>query len=644
MRRLACMNGPAAAILAVLLLSPAAIPAANPVPATLPTTNLAAEPTRLSAAAKEYFSLVAYLADPAREGRGPGTKGIDQARDFLVEHLRRAGLQGAFGGSFCQPLSIRSGVKVVKQELAAAGKDAPAETFKPGKDFNPLGFSAGRAFEGAAVFVGYGVVRKEAGYDSFAGGAKDSLRGKVAVTFRYEPQDAKGVSLWTGKAGQWTDAAGLTRKAQWAAERGAEALLLVNPPAHDDGKLHTTAGTAYGRAAKLPVLHVSSGVLARLLRAAGEADAAGAARKLQADADGKEPKPRELAGVTVRGEVELQAVKATVHNVAGVLAGSGKLADEVVVVGAHYDHIGYGEFASMGGAAARGKVHPGADDNASGAAGVVTLAGWFTDRLAGRAEPPAPPDRRAVVFACFTGEERGLLGSGYMAGHLSDMAVKAENIAAMINMDMIGRLQNGRLSIWGSDSGDRWKEILAAAAKRTKLTVRWGGGGFGPSDHSSFYRLKIPVLSFFTGGHRDIHRPTDTVDKINAEGAVGVLRVVADVIEKAWADPVRIKYLPPKKARPTTRRGKGAYLGVMPEPFAPADGKGCELASVLDGGPAAEAGLKAGDAIVAWNGRKIADAAAMSAELARHAPGQTVKLKVRRKDQLLDLTVKLGQR
>jgi len=603
--------------------------AQTPTVATRPVETAAG---RAAAEAKLYHALVTKLASPEMEGRGPGTKGADRARDMIVARMQAAGLRPAFSRSYVQQLTAPAGAKIERQELsiAGSGEAAPPDALRAGEEFGAMGLSASASFKGEAVFVGYSVVDARRKYDSYGGAAaRDALKGKVAVVLRYEPQDANGMSLWTRRPNSWGRSASLSSKVAHAARRGAAAVLIVNPPRHDAGRIDSVRRTGFSRPGPVPVLHITRKAWARILRAGGR-DPQAAARKLREAADAGKGRPAPL-GAVVAGRVKLSRIRANVHNVAAVLPGAGPLAEQYVVVGAHYDHVGFGYFGSR--ARAAGKLHPGADDNASGAAGVMTLGRWFSRRA------DAPANRRSLLFVTFAGEELGLLGSRHLVANVSELGIRREQIAAMVNMDMIGRLREGKLTLWGLDSGDRWRRIVREASEGTDLKLRLVGSGLGASDHVSFYRAKIPVLCLNTGMHADLHSPTDTADKINPAGALAVLRLAEKVIEKLWSDEQRIAYAPPKGG--AGRRG-GAYLGITAD--SDYAGGGCRIGSATEDGPAAKAGLKRGDVITRWNGKPVANAAALLTRIRAAKPRSEARLTVRRDGKAKVLTVKLGGR
>ncbi len=614
-------------------------------------TGTAQQRARRDTEGRLFHKVVADLSDPLMQGRGAGTQGLDRARDYVVARFEAAGLEPGFvinsQRSYTQPFEVSLGVAVQHQslELLATDGGGHAQQWKGSEDFTALGFSATGAFEGDAVFVGYGIVDPDHDYDSYSGLGDGALAGKVAVTLRYEPSDQTGKSLWAGGDGQpgrWTQSASLLNKARWAAQHGAVALLVVNGPKQDRGDLKSLSRSTADELAAIPVLHVRPVVLERMIQATGR-DPQTVIGVYEQRADAGNTGPDELAGVVVRGDVALQQRSTMIENVAGVLPGHGSLADEVVVVGAHYDHLGYGEVGSLSG---QNAVHPGADDNASGVAGVVLLM----QRMSGSTvvDDDAQP-RRAVVFVAFSGEERGLLGSAYLMKHLDDLGLRADQIAAMVNLDMIGRLEGKKMHVIGTGSGDRWRELLQAAARGVGVELELSERSFGGSDHMSFLVRDVPAVHFFTGSHSDYHQVTDTAEKIDVPGSLRVVDVLHRLVKRLRDDPRRLTYVydPGSMAHSvtqTTHGSGGAFLGIMPD-YASMDGDaGCELSGVVPGSPAKAAGLAADDVIVAWNGDRVRSVRGLSAKLRDSKPGDDVVLSVCRGGKLIELRVTLGQR
>ncbi len=320
----------------------------------------------------------------------------------------------------------------------------------------------------------------------------------------------------------------------------------------------------------------------------------------------------------------------TGRNVVAILRGADpRLADEAVVIGAHYDHLGRGGQFSM----ARGdsSVHNGADDNASGVAVLIDLA----ERLSRGARPA-----RSIVFIAFTGEEEGLLGSAFYTSH---PAVPLERTRAMLNLDMVGRLGAGPLIVYGVDTADEWKAVVDSAAAAEGVAVRGGGDGFGASDQTSFYARGLPVLHFFTNVHTDYHRPGDDWEKIDAAGLERVAAIVARVAGSVASRPGALTFR--RAAAPTqvaSAPGYGAYLGSIPD-FTPVP-DGVKLSGVRAGSPAEKAGIRAGDVIVKMGEMDVHDLQGLTNALRAHKPGDTVPVVLLRDGQRVTVTVTLGTR
>jgi aminopeptidase YwaD len=326
----------------------------------------------------------------------------------------------------------------------------------------------------------------------------------------------------------------------------------------------------------------------------------------------------------------------TVHNVVAYLPGQ---TDEYIVLGAHYDHLGLGEVFSMAPDQA-GTVHPGADDNASGTAGVIELARWFSKQ---------PKQKRGILFLNFAGEELGLLGSAWYVEHPEKPLAKA---VAMINMDMIGRLNTGKLYIGGVQTGDSLRSMLDGITPKYQMNIDYSdSSGYGSSDHTSFTTKQVPVLFFFSGLHSDYHKPSDTWDKIDAAGAVKVLQVVAEATADLRASPTRPQYVRVAPAghggdagpiSSSSGGGYGPYFGSIPD-FGEGT-KGVKFSDVREGSPASKAGFKAGDIMVEFDGKAIENLYDFTYALQAHKPGDEVMVKVLRNGTPVTAKVLLTKR
>ncbi|HTH63648.1 MAG TPA: M20/M25/M40 family metallo-hydrolase [Gemmatimonadales bacterium] len=324
----------------------------------------------------------------------------------------------------------------------------------------------------------------------------------------------------------------------------------------------------------------------------------------------------------------------SIRNVIGVLPGrSAARRGETIVIGAHYDHLGLGGFGALDDPDSTGKVHNGADDNASGTTALLEVARQLARRRLDR----------TIVFIAFSGEEEGDLGSEYYVKHAT---LPVDSIYAMLNMDMVGRLRNARVSATGAATAQEFPALLDSlnrAGGRPRFDLQASGDGWGPSDHASFYATKHPVLFFFTGLHSDYHRTTDDVDKIDVNGLERVAEFVADVATALANRPGALTFVaapPPQMS--SSGSGYGAYLGTIPD-MSESPG-GVRITGTRAGSPAERAGLAAGDVITVIGTKTIANLYDMTDALRAHQPGDTVLIVVKRDTTLLRLTAVLGKR
>ncbi|MCM2255566.1 MAG: M28 family peptidase [Vicinamibacteria bacterium] len=443
---------------------------------------------------------VARLAADAWQGRRAGSAGADAAAEWIAEQFAAAGLAaGAADGSFFQAFDFVDGASLGGQNRLELGAGSRLEL---GRDFRPLSFSAAGAAAGELVFAGYGLVAPSLGRDDFAG---LDVVGKPVLMLRYGPDGLAWDSPWAA----FTD---LRRKALNARARGAAAVLFVTGPRTRVGgdELTPLRQDASLRDVGLPVLALTRKAADRAFAGAGTSLDA-----LQQAADAGLPASRALP-VVARVEADLTPRRARTRNVIGLLPAPG--AREVVVVGAHHDHLGLGASGSLD-PSPDGKVHHGADDNASGTAGLLELA----RRLA----PRASELERSLLFVSFGAEELGTLGSLHFVEH---SPVPLERIVAMANLDMIGRLRGDVLQVHGVDTSPRWKPLVEQANVGLGLKLLWHEGGFGPSDHAPFAQAGKPVLFLFTGVHADYHRPSDVSGRIDERGIDRIVTLLERVL------------------------------------------------------------------------------------------------------------------
>src|SRR5215469_12033504 len=470
--------------------------------------------------AQRYLEDVKALSAPAMEGRGAGTKGIDRAAHLIEERYKSLGLEPAGTHGYLQPFRVITGAELkgknTFQVQLGDGHDGARRELKLNQDFVPFSFSASGTVTGSVVFAGYGASAPEFGYDDYAG---LDVKDKIVVLLRNEPSGFAAKSGSPGRPGiGLTQHSQLVTKAINARNHGAKAVVLVNGRLeHGEEDLLTRFGSVSGP--------VDSGIVLVQLKNT-EADkwfqAAGKSLATVQEQINTATRPASFAfpdNLRLSLNIGVEHTHATVSNVLAYLPG---LSDEYIIIGAHYDHLGRGNFDSLA-PSQIGQIHPGADDNASGTAGVLELARRFAP-LKGK---PGKL-RRGILFISFAGEELGLLGSAEWVNHPTRPLDKA---VAMLNMDMIGRIKDDKIYIGGVGTGSSFAELLKGPQAKTHLKIDYSAGGYASSDHTSFAAKKIPVLFFFSGLHSDYHKPSDTWEKINADAALQLLNLVSDVTQ-----------------------------------------------------------------------------------------------------------------
>ena len=574
----------------------------------------------------EYLDYVKYLASDQMKGRATGSPELEKAAAYIAARFREMHLQPMNGQSFYQDFDVTTSAKLGPHNRMTVGSSA----LKLQQDFVPLNLSAAGEFAGGLAFVGYGITAPEYHYDDYSG---IDVKGKIVIILRHEPQEFDDKSVFEGKV--YTAHSQIFAKATNAKMHGAKGIIFVNDlyvHPNDKDELDPFGSTEGPANAGIAFVQVRLAAVSKWVSDAGKN-----LEELEKgiDADLK-PRSFELpAGMRADLNVDVNREMKTVHNVGAYWPGE---TDEYVILGAHYDHLGLGGQFSLA-PSLTGTVHPGADDNASGTAGVLELAHWFSRQ---------PKHKRGILFLTFAGEELGLLGSSYYVNHPERPLDKA---VAMINMDMIGRVRDQKLYVGGVGTGTTFQKLIADMNGQYHYNSDLSEAGYGSSDHTSFTTKQVPVLFFFSGLHSDYHKPSDTWDKIDAPAAVKLLDMISGVMVRLEDDPgrpqfVRVADPHPMVADASAHSGKvsgyGPDFGSIPD-FTELP-NGVRFADIRPGSPAAKAGLKAGDILTEFDGKPIQNLYDFTYALRAKKPGQEVLVRVLRGDQTIEAKVLLTER
>ena len=589
------------------------------------TLSFAAPASIGPADAERYLGDIKTLTQNRMEGRGDGTKGLVRAEHFIESRYKSLGLLPAGTHGFLQPFTVTTGAKLKGRNHLTVQLGEIKMELKLEQDYVPFSFSESGSVDAPLLFAGYGVTADEFGYDDYAG---LDVKGKIAVVLRYEPAS---FAAKTGNQGI-THHAQVITKAINARNHGAKGLILVNGKLGEgEEDLLTRFGSVSGpENVGIPFAQVENNIAEKWFQDAGKT------LKDVQDRINSEGKPDSFSfpgRLHATISIQIETTHATVNNVLAYLPGK---TEEYVILGAHYDHLGRGNFDSLA-PSQIGQIHPGADDNASGTAGLLELA-----RLLG---PMKGQLQRGILFASFAGEELGLLGS---AAWVKNSTKPLDKAVAMLNMDMIGRIKDDKIYIGGVGTGSGFQNILEAARDDSHLKFDYSQGGYASSDHTSFVTQKIPVLFFFSGLHADYHKPSDTWEKINPEAAARLLNVVEGTtvaIASAQERPTFVNVVesnPHAGGIPGGGGGYGPYFGSIPD-FGQTE-NGVKFSDVKPGSPAAKAGLKAGDVLVQFGDKPIKNLYDFTDALRRSKVGDVVHVTVLRDGKELQVDVKLEQR
>lgn len=514
-------------LISSLILAPAALAfAQHPDAATMP--RLYGEH---GDAVRQMDEHITFLSNAFLAGRLPGTPGMLITERYVEEHFAAAGLEPAFdeGSSFRQSVSLGGERTLGEYSLAVGAWSGTA-----GKDLGINMIGGSGEVTGELAFAGYSVAAGPNDYASYTG--EQDLAGKIAVVYGFEPMDETGRTIW-GQNGRWTRAQSQRGKLQAAEAQGALGVILVNPPGVDDPRANEVpAGRMSRQRVKIPVAAITTDAFDRMLEA-NRLNTTAMQLRLAADKQG---------GVTSFGvqaslAAHIEEEERSADNIGGLLPGRGALANEIVVIGAHIDHLGMGVYGSRG---FQGQLHPGADDNASGTAAVIMLAERLVPWM--NALPAGTP-ARSILFLGLNAEEAGLDGARH---YVANPIRPIETHTLMINFDMIGRVVDQRLQILGRQSGEGLSEWLTELDAQTPLVLNAHDRMHLMSDHIPFIGKGVPSLFAIVDPlHPDYHTPGDVAWKINRVAAVQVVDLFEAILQGGALRPERHVFANPNGQR-----------------------------------------------------------------------------------------------
>ncbi len=605
---------------------------------------------------KNLRTHVSYLASDQLEGRRTGERGATSAAGYVANTFANFKLKtginltnqkGKATGNYLQSFPYISGIETGDGNFFSINNS----NLKLREDWMPYGFSPNAKLENSEiVFAGFGITASEANYDDYA---NLDVKNKIVVVFNGAPDGGNPRSPFARF--------NLHAKAKIAQEKGAKSILIIADETNlkDEKSAQLNFDQTLGETS-IPVIIISQKTGANLLGAKDEKELSQIEKWFSEKPENAQVKFANLPKSNATININIVKKQTDGYNVIGILEGrDATLKNEAIVIGAHYDHLGHGGAGSL--AVNSTEIHHGADDNASGVSAMLELARQYAK---------SKDNKRTLIFIAFGGEEEGLLGSKY---YVNNPVFPLAKTVAMINMDMVGRLNENKLTVGGIGTASEWKSkveyinsqlnssinvkpenlpkpTIPMEAQASSITVnssiktpffnlQLNEDGFGPSDHSSFYGKQIPVLFFFTGTHSDYHKPSDTSDKINYDGLMKITSFVAEIVKTIDANPKRPTYTVAKSSSMGEgRRGFNVSLGTVPS-YSDGDNSGLKLDGVRDDSPAAKAGIKAGDKIVKLAGRDVKNISDYVFVLGEMKPDEEYEIVVMRGAEKLDLKI-----
>ena len=560
----------------------------------------------------EIMNHIRYLSHDNRSGRLPGTRGSKDVIAYLIKNLKSYGVRPAIGESYTQPFDIQTGIRLGPANTLMINKD----TMVVNSDYLPMFFSANGNYSGEAVFVGYGfqINDKELKWDDYKG---IDVKDKWVVVMRHSPERDQPHSIYASHSP-------LHKKMMVAKDNGAKGIIFVSQI--EDEELYPLKYVSGFKNDQSPAIILSKNRANKIFERVGWS-----IKKIQDEMNQNlKPLNFQLGFLNIEASINIEPIIKKGANVVGEIRSRNReFRDEYIVIGAHFDHIGLGGVGSGSRKPDANKVHPGADDNASGTSGLLELAQKLSANVGHL--------KRSVLLVAFDAEEKGLLGSKHF---IKSSPVDIKNITTMINMDMIGRMSDSSYTVGGVGTSPYFEYLLDSLKRGRFFNLIMNKPGFGPSDHASFYTKDIPVLFFFSGVHDDYHTPNDIWQLINLKGEKYILDFIYDLVfhlARAPEKPV-FQEAGPRQGQMGSPKKFTVTFGIMPSYVSTEKGLEVDGISRSDG-PAAKAGIKKGDVIKSINNKAISDIYEYMDRLSALKVGMTVPVIIDRNGKEIRLEV-----
>ena len=541
------------------------------------------------------------MASDSLEGRKPGLAGNDAAAQYIADQFQSIGLSPlGENGTYFQNFEVVTELQLGQRNALSVKEKKRTSRYVVNKEFIPLGFTSDTSITANLVFGGYGISATEQQYDDY--GAID-VKGKIVVVLRGTPDGDTPHS----KFGNF---AALRYKAMNARQKGAIGLIVVSSTEEDsaDELMKMKYDNSFSTSG-IPTIHAKRSIVDQWLRSKKLSVDSAAARINRT----MKPLSTNFMNLTVSLSSEVIKIKKPTRNVVGILKATRAVSDEHIVIGAHFDHLGYGGEGSGSLEPSKREIHNGADDNASGTSVMIEMARHLSDYR--------NTLNRNIVFIGFSGEEMGLLGSTH---YTKSPSIPLEQAISMVNLDMVGRLKDNKLTVQGTGTSTHWESLLASLNKDSVFNLATVKDGFGPSDHASFYTKNVPVLFFFTGVHEDYHKPSDDFDKLNYEGMRSIVTFAVRTVLAVDTFATRPDYIKTQQQMAQSGRGFKVTLGTVPDY---SEGVvGFKISDVRENGPAHKAGLKGGDIIIKLGTYDIKSIYDFMYSLAAFKPGEEAEI------------------